>query len=188
MTESVETIREELVTTRGLSSRVVEDGETVGHVLLLDIDDGRLFEVLPVLDEQPGHYALFESSPGSYHLWDIAVRDLDEQLLRALRLSGPDRGDAEHVAISSRREEFVVRAAPKFRPDGEVYKDAPTLDRVWSRGDPDAAISAPHAEYIREVAERDGVDIGPGWDATARGETLVGPEYISLSDDLKRRG
>lgn len=194
----VEEIEEGVLRSAGLSSGVVEDGDDhVGHVLMADYDGGDA-DALTIRDETDlvGINALLRSSEGSYHYYNLSVRELDDQLVTALRL----HGDPQHVASSARRGYFVLRWTGKVFASGERagdrYKNAPELFDVWTTGAPEewgAPQSRPHVEALRTRAEEDGLD-----DVVAdlevllnhdsieyTGESVILSKYQTMTDDLK---
>lgn len=203
-------IEEQILETAGVTSPVwdgspdEDDSTIVGHVLLADYDDdvsfpsddrnlsrrARVEEEARSLD---GVSAIFESSPGSYHVWNLSVEDLSGRVLQALAL----HGDPMHVAVSWRRSMFVLRCSPKTysrsidEGEPEVYKEAPTLlDVVESESEEPQ--SRPHYELLRTLArEQDRVDVVDAIDVEAH-EWVGTPDsvgvsrYMTVTDDLKR--
>lgn len=184
------------VVTVGVSSVVLsgdDDPEALGHTLMLDLDDVSALTAMQTLgrvaDDLGGVTALLESSPGSWHLWNLGVRDLDTQVLRALR----SPCEALHVQQSHKRGRFILRAAPKFRVDSEGrpqahYKAAPTVERV--RVDPaDLPQSRPHLDVLSELSTEplaDRLDLDPVAGLLI-GSQVVRSDYLTLDDDTKRR-
>jgi hypothetical protein len=185
----------------GVSSAVLreagEDGEgdleAVGHVLLLDYDDGATYaDVRAEAGRFDGVTAVLESSEGSFHVWNLSVRDLDTALLDALRTGT----DALHVQQSAKRGRFILRCGPKFRLDpddgslGETYKGAPEVVDAWAT--PTAApTSRPHLDLLRALAEEQGVDLDLDLDALDGdlvGSKVFRSEYLTMDDATKRRG
>lgn len=181
-----EEIREGTLLTVGVSSVVLSsEDEALGHTLLLDCDESDPFAVYRLGKKLDGVTALLESSPGSYHLWNLSVRELDEQLVTALR----SPADAMHVQQSAKRGRFILRLCPKWRVDDEgrpteTYKEAPTLVDCWVRPT-DRPQSRPHLQLL---ADR-GAEIET--DAVADqlvGSRVVRSEYFTMDDATKRRG
>jgi len=172
----------------GLSSGVVDqDGEHVGHVLMADYDGGT--DPLRMRDETdlPGVNLLLESSPGSYHYYNLSVGPLEDKLVRALRL----HGDSEHVAQSAKRGYFVLRWCGKIRADGTRYKEPPTIHDVWTVEGADEPQSLPHLQAARVRAEEHGATDAVGTlERAAQSFEMVGSEcilskYMTMTDDLK---
>jgi hypothetical protein len=181
------------VYTKGISSAVMEDGEAVGHVLLLDADaedDLRVYQAAAKLGER-NVTALWESSSGSFHVWALGVRPWDQACLDALSWQV---NDAQHVAQSRRRGYFVLRVAPKVREGGAVYKDAPQLRELWVPEDPDLPQSLPHLRLVRGLAkEQEAERERERAEAAAEELPTVGPDagglnvdtYMTLDDATK---
>jgi len=189
---SIETDAEDLtdgvLRSAGLSSGVVDaDEDHVGHVLMADYDGDT--DPLTMRDETdlPGLNVLLESSPGSYHYYNLSVRPLEEQLVKALRL----HGDAEHVRQSARRSYFVLRWTGKVHEDGTRYKEPPTLYDVWTVDGADVPQSLPHLQAVRQRAEEDGATDAVGTLERAAqeyetvGERCILSKYMTMTDDLK---
>lgn len=184
---SPEDAAEGIVTTAGFSSGVFDgDGEIIGHTLLLDLDDVEQSAVKSAAESTDGVTAVFESSPGSYHLWDLEVRAWEDAILEGLSWY---IADAEHIQQSYRRGRYVIRAVGKMRDSGETYKDAPTLKAIYCDTDTNADISAPHLAWIRQTAAEHGVD-----DPTTElsDDQLVGDpttlrmeQYMTIDDETK---
>jgi hypothetical protein len=186
------------VTTRGVTSHVgaaVEDesGErrTRGHVTLLDADGTDRLAVEQLAAGMSGVTALFLSSPGSYHLWNLTVRGFEEAILEGLSCRV---ADPQHVAQSYRRGCYVVRVAPKVGDDGAVYKDAPELLSVHAGSELSAVpTSRPHLDLLELRANESGDAQLIENVASMREEaTLVGGEdglevhsYMTLTDGGK---
>lgn len=111
----------------GIQSVVQKDGETVGHVLLVDWDDWTPNDrVREYAEDLAGVTFITESSPGSFHLWNLTVRELDETALELLKLkSDPQR---TMLGYRWRPPRWVTRiSAKRRRADDSVYKDPPEL-------------------------------------------------------------
>jgi hypothetical protein len=148
-------LAEGVVRTAGVTSLVFDREErTVGHVLLLDLDDADPIRARAAAEDVSGVSALWESSEGSFHVWGLTVRDLDTQTLNALSVADADDG---HAGASWRRGYSVLRLVGKVREGGEVYRERPTLLDVFE-GDADGPQSRPHLELLRSLADgSDGV-------------------------------
>jgi hypothetical protein len=114
----------EILTTSGLLSMVRDDEEeTLGHIYMTEWDD--VETVLPSIaaaERKPGISILLRSSPGSYHLYNLSVRPINEQI----RDVAAGSGDLGHVRWAARRGYFVLRLLPKYREEtGKIYKHQP---------------------------------------------------------------
>ena len=207
-------VEEQILETAGITSPVwiedasTESGVTIeGHVLLADYDDdisiprddaddaslSRLDLIKREAERLDGVTALFESSTGSYHLWNLSVENLSGRVLQALAL----HGDPMHVAVSWRRSMFVLRCSPKVYStsidDGEPerYKPAPTLIDVLD-SESDFPQSSGHFEMLRTLAEEQGreqlldaVDVDAHqW--IGEPDRVEVSRYMTVTDDLKR--
>jgi hypothetical protein len=184
---------EGVIKTIGISSGVVEtdtsdDHDVIGHVLLLDYDEGvNPVELRREVEDLPGVVALFESSTGSFHAWCLSIADLDDQLLRGLQTST----DPQHVQSSAKRGYYVLRVGPKLRAErGDVYKRAPELIDVYC-SQSDLEQSWAHWQVIRDrIEESEDVEVDPdsieqlvgdSW----RGDRVIQSQYLTMSDRLK---
>jgi hypothetical protein len=187
MSESVE---DGILRSAGLSSGVVAgESEHIGHVLMVDYDDGADPWRLREETDRRGINALLRSSPGSYHYYHLSVETLDDQLLSALRM----RGDPAHVSASARRGYFVLRWTGKVRSGGERYKSAPELVDLWTSGDPEewSPQSRPHAEALLTRAREDDLDDEAREleslldDVDMVGDRAILSKYQTMTDALK---
>lgn len=205
-------ILEEVLETGGVTSTVpvtapeTDAGYTVeGHILLADYDDdisfprddGEVRSREELVREEAarleGITALFESSPGSYHVWNLTVEDLSSRVLRGLAL----HGDPMHVAVSWRRSMFVLRCAPKTyslsidEGEPEVYKDAPRLLDVFT-SETDAPQSRGHWSLLETLASIDGrEDVLEDVDRerfewVGEADRVGISRYMTVTDELKR--
>jgi len=161
-----------------------------GHVLLLDYDDGATYaDVRAEAGRFDGVTAILESSTGSFHVWNLTVRDLDDQLLTALRTGS----DAMHVQQSAKRGRFILRCGPKFRIDDEGrpterYKPAPEVVDVWATPTEEPT-SEPHLRLLEALIDEQGSDLEVDRDAVdGVGERVIRSEYLTMDDSTKRRG
>jgi hypothetical protein len=196
--ESDDADAEGVVYTAGAQSTVMdESGSRVGHALLLDADDADPLDVFALAEHLDGVTAIFESSEGSFHLWNMSVRDLQPTILRMLDLRVCD--DA-HAGASFRRGYAVLRFVAKVHENGENYKQRPQLRDVWvNEDDTDLAQSRPHAEAVLSLADeqndeqnqqkaaerlRDALDSEAlRWVGDA--QQLLTDQYATVSDDAK---
>ena len=183
----------DVVFTQGVQSTVLDqNGSRVGHALLLDADDADPLDVLALPPHLPGVTAVFESSEGSYHLWNLSVRDLSETVLKMMDLSVCD--DA-HAGSSYRRGYSVLRFVAKVRDDGETYKERPSLEGIWVNEGEGLPQSRPHAEALVSLADEQGSEsdaerLRDALDSeTLRWvgdrERLLTDQYATVSDDVK---
>ena len=163
--------------TEAVESGVLDaDREEIGHVGLFDLDDVGAGVARDVAERLPGPAAILRSSPASYHVWSLAVDDLDTWLDRADDLRGVD---VEHVALSERRGCGVARIAPKIEIEtGDETKPAPTL-RAIERSDTDLPLSAPHLRVLRDEFDASPLDLG------ASPADCAGSEWVGHSLDRR---
>ena len=179
---------DEIVKTSGLLSHVEEDGETLGHVLMIEWDDVEdVMGPIRTADRLPGVSVLLRSSPGSYHLFNLSVRDLETQLVDAMRKNG----DVYQARWAARRGYFVLRILAKIRQEsGEVYKPAPEPVHVFS-SESDFRQSRPHMDMLIDRAlESDREDIAADLGSARDQHELVGSglkvdHYQSVTDEAK---
>lgn len=175
---------DQILYTRGISSVVFDaEGNELGHATLLDCDDTDPLAVHQAAQSIAGFTAVYESSGGSFHLWNLRVRDFDESVLDSLTLK---IADAEHIKQSKRRERYVLRLSPKTTEDGETYKDSPTLREVYDDGE--GTVSAPHYQLVTHHAESEDVAIPNVEDDRLEGaaERCETHSYMTLTDEGKR--
>lgn len=179
----------EAVVTTGITSAVREGDETVGHVLLLDYDEGLGFrEVLDDVEELDGFTAVLESSPGSFHVWNLTVRSLEETALLKLSLQDDDL----HAGTGYRAGRWVARIGPKMivGADGEqrLYKEAPKLRGCWFN-ETDAEQSQPHLTLLSntyEEAEARAYPLMSDGEAWTVGDGLGASRYMTGTDAAKK--
>lgn len=184
-----------VVYTAGVSSAVLDGEECVGHTLLLDVDDVDRLSCTKAMAAMDGVSALFESSPGSFHIWQLSVREWEDAILDGLSWG---IADAQHVQQSYRRGRYILRATAKVRDDTTHYKAAPQLlDVAWpSEWRGQRPQSLPHMRRLEAVASEQNVALGVPdvEELAAAGATFVGAEnglgvdrYMTLTDEGKRR-
>jgi len=187
--------QEHLLTTRGITSIVREEDERLGHAMLLDYDDGVGWShVLDVVEQLDGLTAVFESSPGSWHVWNTGVRSLDETALAMLSR----KCDPMHTSVGYRRKRWTLRVGPKdrinagagFEDEAVEYKSEPEAV-MWSVSPSELDHSEPHVKTAAALLDRDGVADADDVVAAARGRLeLVGDalnrnKYLTLTDEGK---
>jgi fermentation-respiration switch protein FrsA (DUF1100 family) len=137
--------------TLGVESIVLDaDGEEIGHVGLLDLDETSRGAAEEAARRLPGPVAILRSSRRSYHLWALSVDSLDAWQSEALDVGV----DLDHIAISAARDVSVLRLDAKVGVgSGEEVAPEPVLLSVREESPPSTAAtpcSAPHAEILRE--------------------------------------
>ncbi len=188
---------EGIVYTAGVSSAVLDGDEAVGHVLLLDCDDVDQITVYNAAASMDGITAVFESSTGSFHIWNLTVHPWEDAILTGLswRVS-----DAEHVKQSYRRGRYVLRTTAKVREDAETgsvvhYKEAPRLLDVFvdldrdGEDEPVGPQSLPHLRRLASIADEQDADVEiPSTEdvVTVGAENGLGVDrYMTITDDAK---
>jgi hypothetical protein len=179
---------EGIVYTAGLSSTVLDGDDVVGHTLLLDLDGVEQDDVREAAQQADGVRAVFESSPGSYHLWILSVEDFEQAILSGLSWQV---ADAEHVKQSYRRGRYVLRIVGKVREDGSTYKEAPALKAVYADEEIEESVSRPHLRWIEQAADEQDLDISDELERIDE-DDLVGSEdglimdrYMTIDDETK---
>lgn len=174
---------EHIVTTTGVNSTVAVDGEAIGHILLLDYDGSSSY--LTMREETanlPGINALFESSPGNWHVWNLTVRSRDDTALKMLQL----HADEKHTPIGYRRGRWTLRIAQKTRNGGEIYKEPPDMLDVWTNPT-DKEQSLPHTRLLEAIARQNEVSFSAPDSVPYTGAGYVTEKYMSITDDMKAR-
>lgn len=172
----------EAVVTAGVTSHVYDDdGEQVGHVLLLDLDDVGLLEAVGVADHLDSVAVVLESSEGSHHVWSLGVDTLNNHTLTGLSYDATDDG---HVGASFRRGYAVLRFVGKVTSDDEMYKDRPTVTHVSAAG-ARGHHSKPHAEMLRSLVADQGDDVSGAVDALNDDGAPCGVTYIGDAERLR---
>lgn len=128
------------------------DGDHLGHVSLLDLDDRGLDAARFVARRVPGLAAVIRSSMGSYHVWDLSIRPFAETVETAAGFGGVD---SDHIGVSESRGCWVVRVEPKRRLDSaEEIKPQPRLIGIEEPSGGDRLPhSQPHIDALREMSE-----------------------------------
>lgn len=141
----------EVLETTGLLSHVVEHDETIGHVLMTEYDDiDDPYRPIETAEQIPGISVVLRSSPRSYHVYNLSIRDRDTQLLDAMRKDG----DVWQCRWAARRGYFVLRILPKIRSQSrDHYKPAPEPVTVCY-SESDYAQSQPHLNQLCNLAEK----------------------------------
>lgn len=183
----------EILTTKSVNSTVFVDGDrrdwsdvaqedkdtdgTVGHVMLMDWDNVAERKATKWAGNLPGITIVLESSPGSFHAWNLSVGDLKTTACRLI-LNDDDRA---HVEAGIKRGYWRLRYTPKrWDYKEEVHKDAPELVTV-TLNRTERPQSRPH--YRLAKAMYDAPDLPVGFDMV--GEALSVEEYETMTDKAK---
>lgn len=169
-----------ILTTKSVCSNVDEDGETVGHIVLLDYDDIHKRQVESRLDDVPGITVLLRSSEGSFHAWNLCVQSLEKTACRQILL----RDDVNHIRNGISAGRWRLRIGPKVYRGGEVYKERPELVAVGINPT-DQPQSRPHMDAVKALWEvpEPPANFGFEW----IGETAGTDAYATMTDKLKRK-
>lgn len=179
---------DEILETSGILSHVQEDGETIGHVLMIEWDDvDDVMTPIKTAKRYPGISVLLRSSARNYHLYGLSVRDRNTQLVDAMRKNG----DVFQARWAARRGYFVLRLLAKFRSESrEPYKPAPEPVKVFS-SESEHAQSAPHIDILKQLATSAGrEDLVDDLREAEREHELVGDgakvdHYQTVTDEAK---
>jgi len=144
-----------VLATTGVTSCVYADdprANPIGHVALFDHDDrvtGGDAERLFRAEGIAGPTAVFRSSRGKYHCWNLGVRGVDRTA--GVLMAGDD--DEKHVVVGENRGHWRLRTGPKRRQNNDCYKPAPTLVDQFAviDGDGFPAVSLPHLQLIEKL-------------------------------------
>lgn len=168
--------------TAGVRSDVIDtDGETVGHVVMLDYDDVDPADALADARDLAGPTLLLRSSPGSYHVVDLAVRPWSD----ALDAGRSSAACSTFVDGMADRGHYSLRTLRKLRKTGERYRDAPEPVALLP-GDA-GPLSVPHLTHYRQLAEDRAPDLADALDADGEtvGRTLISFETETLTDEIR---
>ncbi|MGP8323461.1 MAG: hypothetical protein ACT6FG_05665 [Methanosarcinaceae archaeon] len=176
-----------MLTTRGVNSCVVTTEEEIPeqgkrpwtkyHVGLFDFDHIQKADLLPKIMDLYGINILWESSPNSYHLWNLTLREPEEIATLGLKMNA----DCKHVGHGLRRRKWVLRITGKFR-DGETkpYKESPEHITTWYNAT-DRAQSRPHMALYTALT---GKSVSRGYGCMVIGKTLNTEDYRTLTDRM----
>jgi len=136
---------------KGITSTVDAGGKRA-HILFLDYDETKIFDVHTVACELPGVTMISRSSPGSYHVINTTVRSKvrTESLMYMLG------NDELHNRIGYDRNRWTLRLGPKGFDGGDIYRDSPQPLAVYVN-DTDREQSAGHIRLIAAAANRAGL-------------------------------
>jgi len=141
----------ETLLAKGITSAVDAGGKRA-HILFLDYDETKIFDVHTVAAELPGVTMISRSSPGSYHVINTTVRSKvrTESLMYMLG------NDDVHNRIGYDRNRWTLRLGPKGFEGGDIYRDSPEPLAVYVN-DTDREQSAAHIRLIAAAANRAGL-------------------------------
>ena len=139
-----EQIESQILSTTGISSKVFEDNQFKGHILLLDYDNTPKRRILQNITKLSGISCLRPSSSTGWHVWNLTIRTRDETALLALELND----DPNHVQVGYNRHSWVLRLGPKFDENYDEYKPAPGNIEVFSNPTVEYQ-SRPHLDILK---------------------------------------
>ena len=139
-----EQIESQILSTTGISSKVFEDNQFKGHILLLDYDHMSKDKILRNIAKLPGISILRPSSATGWHVWNLTIRSRDETGLLGLKMWS----DAKHHAVSFQRSNWILRLGPKYDQDYDEYKPAPGNIEVFSNSTFEYQ-SRPHLDILK---------------------------------------
>lgn len=169
----------EILTTKSINSGVYDGGgELVGHIMLLDWDNTGPEQAKSMIDGLPGVTALFQSSEGSMHAWNLSVDDLKTTACRMVL----QRDDPNHIRNGLVGDRWRLRIAPKVRNGGKVYKEAPELVTV-AVTETDIEQSRPHMDVLTALH---GVPEPPN-ELNWVGDSVGSEAYATMTDRLKKK-
>lgn len=186
----------EIVTTKSVTSIVLKDGMGVtradvhngeaqpfGHVFLADWDGWAYRHAKGKAANLDGITAIFESSEGSHHGWNLCVAPPTEQACRLV----VHEDDCAHVRAGIKRGYWRLRhSAKEWDYKDDVYKDPPELKGVvWNMTD--VPQSNPHMDLLRSMYDLEGLDPEELIDFTWVGDSTSEEEYETLTDREKER-
>ena len=153
--------------TTGIESETVDDDlEPVGHVLMLDYDDVPLETAQADLETIRGPSVLVQSSPGSWHVYGLALRPFDDVVEQARETNA----SREYISEMDRRGAFTLRVSSKTTPAGEIETPAPVpLAVTLTPTDEPIDVSRPHTVRLRQLADE--ADVEPATRALRAIET-----------------
>jgi len=176
-------IAKQILTTRGVNSRVLIEGDrqhrkTVGHVLLADFDGVSKQQVLDACLELDGINILWESSSTGFHLWNLSIRTMDEIALLGLKIGS----DSKHVQHGYIHGKWVLRIVPKFKTGSKQYKPAPKLLHTWCNN----SLRPQSAPHMRVFQAMTGKTILQKNDFQFEGRSAEVEDYLTMTDAMKR--
>lgn len=172
--------------TAGLASYVYSgEEETLGHVVVLDLDDvdpATAFEEAARLDDPA---VVLRTSPSCYHVVGLRVRPWED----ALDVARASRSCGDYVDEMDVRGRFIARTFEKVRQaSGDLYKPTPEPVLVV---DGDGPVSRPHATRLRQLAEEVGrEDVAEALGTLVErngtvGRLLTQSRYETITDELR---
>jgi len=164
---------------KGITSAVDAGGKRA-HVLFVDYDESKIFDVDTVANELAGVSMISRSSPGSYHLINTTVRSKvrTESLMYMLG------NDNNHNRIGYDRNRWTLRLGPKGFEGGDIYKNSPEPLAVYVN-DTDREQSEAHLRLIQSAAKRAGL-FRPRLEAfNLLASSLEVEQYGTITDEAK---
>jgi hypothetical protein len=152
MSDRGDAVADECLVTEGVQSTVAEHAPEgsdrvrgLGHIALLDWD-GHVepVDAADLLERHQvrGPTAVWESSEGCYHGWNLGVR----RFPRTADLLADLNDDTGHRDVGLDRGWWRLRMGPKKRANNDVYKSAPEyLDTLEGYGGT-VRVSGPHLD------------------------------------------
>lgn len=172
-------VRNEILTTQGVKSYVLENGEIVGHVFLGDLDGISKELIMYEFAELEGINILWQSSSKGYHIWNLTVRDVDEVALIGLRT----HTDCKHVSHGYKTKRWVLRITPKWNTANGVYKKEPKFIQAWYNESMRIQSEAHYKLFCAlgntSIENTNGIKFG--------GSTLRIDQYMTITDEMKQK-
>lgn len=148
------------------------------HVLLLDFDGKPFHAIKDRFENYPGITLCFESSEGSFHVWNLTVRPRLEVLESMVLL----RDDPSHIRNGLQRAYWRLRIGPKVRESQDIYKERPGLKTIWIN-ETDSPQSKAHWNLAKALWDLPDLPVGFDWI-----EGSIGIDgYYTITDMLKER-
>lgn len=140
---------------------------TVGHVLMLDIEDSSFFEVYKAVRDKLDLFFIFKSSDNNYHLISPVVRSIAEnrRIMNSIELQ-----DSKHTSVGLEKDCWALRVTEKG------HKPKPELLHVNYTPEDDVLVSKPHLEALDVIHEAEGFEKYKNG-LTCVGDTLKIVEY-----------
>ena len=175
----------EILTTKGVNSKVMDYSEgvqkykTIGHIGLFDFDGVKKSLVLEETKDLPGISILFESSEGSFHIYNLCVRDVKEIAILGLKL----HCDCKHISHGYKVGKWVLRIAPKWNGD-KPYKPAPKYCLSWFN-ETELPQSKAHWNVIRAIVPQLRNKVISAGRCVWGGVAAQTEEYMTVTDQMK---
>lgn len=172
-------VKNEILTTQGVKSYVL-DGDTIqGHVFLGDLDGISQELIMYEFGEMPGINILWRSSDKGYHIWNLTIRSLDETALIGLK----SHTDCKHVSHGYKFKRWVLRITPKWTSERGAYKDEPSFIQSWYNKTSRFQSKA-HYWLFKAMTH---TTIKNTQNAKFKGSTLKIDEYMTITDEMKKQ-